>query len=169
MSASSKEVKEAEDLCGLRSMFKILDAKNWIVVTNCYLSSIIHIWWKQILSFGLFLILDQPYSTDPGWQQEEDLHQETAFYVRLRTIGHRLPTHTAAARDYCGASHHRATSGLFFCFQFEGFVSCFYWCTRFHFLSGNLWLPKYQWGSPDLQSNHIGGGSTSGLQWPAYP
>lgn len=56
---------------------------------------------------------DQPYSTDPGRQQEEDLHQETSLYVRLRTIGHRLPTHTAAAGDYRGTSYHRATTGMF--------------------------------------------------------
>lgn len=55
---------------------------------------------------------DQPYCTDPGRQQEKDLHQETALYVRLRTIGHRLPTHTAAAGDYSGTSHHRATAGV---------------------------------------------------------
>lgn len=56
---------------------------------------------------------DQPYSTNPGRQQEEDLHQETSLYVRLRTIGHRLPTHTSAAGDYCVTSYNRATTGMF--------------------------------------------------------
>ena len=70
-------------------------------------------WWQQFLRKPwIYFWPDQPYSTDLGRQQEEDLHQEAAFHVRLRTIGHRLPTHSAAAGDYCGPSHHRATAGL---------------------------------------------------------
>lgn len=61
---------------------------------------------------------DQPYSANPGREQEEDLHQETTLHVRLRTIGHCLPTHTAAAGDHCGACCHRATTGVCMCVSY---------------------------------------------------
>lgn len=54
---------------------------------------------------------DEPHRPDPGWQQEEDLHQETSLHVGLRPAHHRLPPHTAAAGHHRGAIPHGATWG----------------------------------------------------------
>lgn len=82
-------------------------------------------------SVGSIFDPDQPYSTHFGWQQEEDLHQETSLYVCLCTAGHRFPTHPAAARNYCGTPYHRATRGVCVlqCYNVDGncllFIQCY--------------------------------------------
>lgn len=123
---------------------------------------------NPVQTFGSLFQPDQPYSTDLGRQQEEDLHQEATFHVCLRTVGHRLPTHTAAAGDYCGTPHHRATAGARL-FDAERARLDFLMQLQLVSFPGDLRLPEYPGGPLDLQSDHSGGGGASGLQWPAYP
>ena len=149
-----------------------MNQRKWAVLCTADLSEA-NIKKNKTKPFDLFSDPDQPYSADPGREQEEDLHQEAALHVRLRTIGHRLPTHTAAAGDHCGAAHHRATAGTSACvFTTWGTVHLHYLYTATATLcvfSGDLWLPQYPRGTPDLQPDHSGGGGASGLQRPSHP